>query len=73
MGFAKLAVPVLNQIIRPVTRKWHRKSQEGAFEVPEECERFRAELATLQQDLRAYTRLLAEMAEVEDLTEIQAE
>ena len=30
--FAKLTIPVLNQIIRPFTAKWHRLSLAGAFE-----------------------------------------
>ena len=30
--FAKLAIPVLNQIIRPFTAKWHRLSLAGAFQ-----------------------------------------
>ena len=33
--FAKLAIPVLNQIIRPFTAKWHRRSLAGAFKDPE--------------------------------------
>ena len=33
---------------------------------------FRAELRDLQTDLRNYTRLLADLADVEDLTDMQA-
>jgi hypothetical protein len=33
---------------------------------------FRAELSALQKDLRNYTRLLADMADVEDLTDLEA-
>jgi hypothetical protein len=32
--FAKLAIPVLNQIIRPFTAKWHRRSLADAFKNP---------------------------------------
>jgi hypothetical protein len=66
--FAKLAIPVLNQIIRPFTAKWHRRSLAGAFQNSERCREFRDELAALQPRLRDYTRALADMAQVEDLT-----
>jgi hypothetical protein len=69
--FAKLAIPVLNQIIRPFTAKWHRRSLASAFKDPERCREFRAELAVLQPRLRDYTRALADMAQVEDLTSLE--
>lgn len=71
--FAKIAIVVLNQVVRPFTAKWHRKSQNGAFASPDDCQQFRQELQVLQTQLRNYTRLLAELAGVEDLTEIEAE
>ena len=69
--FAKLAIPVLNQIIRPFTAKWHRLSLAGAFKDREHCREFREELAALQPRLRDYTRALADMAQVEDLTTLE--
>ena len=69
--FAKLAIPVLNQIIRPFTAKWHRLSLAGAFGEAERCREFRAELAALQRILRGYTRALAALANVEDLTALE--
>lgn len=69
--FAKLAIPVLNQIIRPFTAKWHRLSLAGAFGDSERRRDFRAELSALQPRLRDYTRALAAMAAVEDLTELE--
>ena len=69
--FSKVAVPVLNQVIRPFTSKWHRRSLAGAFQNEEECREFRAELEALQVDLRNYNRLLAEIAGVEDLTDLE--
>ena len=71
--FARIAIVVLNQIVRPFTAKWHRKSQQGAFASPEQCRQFRNELQTLQTQLRNYTGLLAKLADVEDLTMIEAE
>ncbi len=69
--FAKLAIPVLNQIIRPFTAKWHRLSLANAFADSERCREFRTELSALQPRLRDYTRALAAMAAVEDLTELE--
>ena len=69
--FAKLAIPVLNQIIRPFTAKWHRRSVAGAFKEMNGCNEFRGELEVLQVKLRHYTQALAAMAEVEDLTTLE--
>jgi hypothetical protein len=70
--FAKLAIPVLNQMIRPFTAKWHRLSLVGAFQDRDRCCEFRDELGMLQPRLRNYTRALAAMAQVEDLTALEA-
>jgi hypothetical protein len=66
--FTKIAVIVLNQIVRPFTAKWHRLSVAGAFADPERCAEFRSELVALQRNLLRYARLLADVADVEDLT-----
>lgn len=71
INFTKIAVVVLNQIIRPFTAKWHKLLVAGAFNEPEKCKEFRRELETLQVDLRKYTKMLADMAGVEDLTELE--
>lgn len=68
--FTKIAIVVLNQIVRPFTAKWHRISLKEGFKDPHYCEEFRKELSDLQQDLRIYTQMLANMADVEDLTDI---
>lgn len=70
--FTKLAIVVLNQIVRPFTAKWHRQSVQGAFDDPARCATFRAELVELQTQLREYTRMLAGLAGVEDLTTLEA-
>ena len=69
--FSKVAVPVLNQVVRPFTTKWHGESLAGAFKNEGKCAEFRAELEALQVDLRNYNRLLAEIADVEDLTDLE--
>lgn len=70
-NFTKVAIIVLNQVIRPFTARWHKKKLDGAFSNVEECEIFRAELEYLRKDLIGYTKLLADMAKVEDLTKIE--
>ena len=69
--FAKLAIPVLNQVIRPFTAKWHPLSLAGAFKDIDRRAEFRKDLADLQVKLRNYTRALAAMAAVEDLTTLE--
>ena len=69
--FARVAIPVLNQIVRPFTAKWHKESLAGAFDDPVERREFREELASLQEDLRNYNRMLARIAGVEDLTDLE--
>lgn len=70
--FTKVAVVVLNQIVRPFTAKWHRRCLAGAFGDPAQSQEFRRELTMLQSDLRKYVRLLSKIAQVEDLTEAAA-
>jgi len=69
--FTKIAIVVLNQVIRPFTAKWHKVSIENGFEDQEQCQVFRQELENLQSKLRIYTKMLADMAGVEDLTELE--
>ena len=68
--FTKIAIIILNQIVRPFTAKWHKKELAGAFNNLDERRQFREELEKIQQDLQAYTGLLANVAEVENLAEI---
>ncbi len=70
--FTKIAVVILNQIVRPFTAKWHKLSIHKAFDDPKKCEVFRKELGDLQVSLRNYTKMLADMAGVEDLTELES-
>ncbi len=70
-NFTRIAIIVLNQVIRPFTAKWHRLSEQGAFGEETKSAEFREELAQLQDRLRAYTKLLSELADVEDMTEME--
>lgn len=69
--FTKLAVIVLNQVVRPFTTKWHRLSQQKAFDDLEKRKEFRNELTKLQIELGKYAKMLADMAGVEDLTVLE--
>ena len=71
INFTKIAVPVLNQIVRPFTAKWHGKRLAGDLADEDIRNEFRYELATLQDDLRNYNRMLASIAGVEDLTNLE--
>lgn len=52
--FAKIAIPVLNQVVRPFTTKWHSISHAGGLHDPQLRATFRQELADLQVDLWIY-------------------
>lgn len=69
--FTKLAVIVLNQKIRPFTAKWHRALTEKGLSKPAVRKQFRDELKQLQSVLKIYTAMLADMAGVEDLTNLE--
>ena len=69
--FSKVAIPVLNQVVRPFTAKWHKEALAGAFDDAAKRSEFREELEALQEDLRNYNRLLADIAGVEDLTDLE--
>lgn len=69
--FTKIAVVVLNQVIRPFTAKWHKKLLAEAFKDKKQCDEFREELFELQEKLKNYTKMLADMSGVEDLTNIE--
>ena len=71
LEFTKLAIIVLNQVIRPFTAKWHRIANEGGFENEAICLEFREDLADLQIFIQGYTQALADMAGVEDLTQLE--
>lgn len=68
--FTKLAVIILNQKVRPFTSKWHKTFVNNGVKGASINKEFREELVVLQADLTVYTKMLADMAGVEDLTEM---
>ena len=71
ISFSKVAIPIMNQVVRPFTTKWHSQSLTGALGEPGKRAEFRKDLEALQSDLRNYNRLLAQIAGVEDLTDLK--
>ena len=71
--FAKIAIEILNQKVRPFTERWHTRSIAGDFDDPAACDEFWDELKPLQEVLRAYTRTLAVLAGIEDITHLSEE
>lgn len=71
INFARIAILVLNQVIRPFTARWHKRSVDGDFSNPKNCDEFRSDLEDLQEQLKVYVKMLARMAEVDDLSDNQ--
>ena len=69
--FTKIAVVVLNQIVRPFTARWHKLSLGGAFNDAAQRTQFRRELDDLRGSMRHYAGMLADIAQVEDITDIE--
>ena len=69
-NFTKIAIVVLNQIVRPFTSKWHLIFNTTESVSAEQIEIFRNELAYLQIELKKYARMLASIADVEDIVDV---
>lgn len=64
--FTKIAIVILNQIVRPFSAKWHKIEINGGFDEELQCAEFREELEGLQSLLITYTKMLGDMAGVEE-------
>ena len=71
IAFSKVAIVVLNQVVRPFTSEWYPVFQTVSV-APEQRKAFRAELRKLQRRLISYSHILAEIADVEDITELES-
>lgn len=69
--FTKIAIVILNQVLRPFTSRWHSILLAGGLDSQAEKASFRSELDDLQEILTRYAGMLAEMAGVEDLTTLE--
>ena len=54
INFAKIAIVVLNQKVRPFTAKWHKVSAENGFEKEDVRLLFRKELEELRIEMKKY-------------------
>lgn len=70
VNFTKVAIIILNKVVRPFTAKWHKIAEEKSFDEKRIRDDFRNELKELQKDLVNYSRLLSELAGVHDFTDI---
>ena len=70
INFTRIAVVMLNQKVRPFTSRWHRRLIKDQLD-DEARREFRKELRALQTDLRNYTHLLADLADIEDITDLE--
>lgn len=70
IDFSKLAIAVLNQVLRPFLSKWHKKYLWMEQFHREDWAHFRDELSELQCKLKEYTILLAELAGLEEYSTI---
>lgn len=68
MEFTKIAIVILNQVIRPFTAKWSNKIKNN-FNQDRKNE-FREELKILQKELLVYTQMLGDMAGVEESNDL---
>ena len=73
INFAKNAIVVLNQKVRPFTAKWHKVSAENGFEKEDVRLLFRKELEELRIEMKKYMVTLSDIAGVEDLTNFETE
>ena len=62
---------MLNQVVRPFTAKWHKKSLAGDFNNELDRKVFRQELKAIQKEISKYTFALSQIAGVEDLTNLE--
>lgn len=60
---ARLAILILNKIIRPFTTKWYNKITK------DNCQKFREELEDLRSNLINYKKQLAKIADIEDFVD----
>ncbi|MEN9444364.1 MAG: hypothetical protein RIS47_1254 [Bacteroidota bacterium] len=65
--FSKIAIVILNLVLRPFLTKWH-KGDDTKAHIENHHAEFRNDLHEVQDNMRIYTSILAEMLELEDVT-----
>ena len=73
---AYIAIPFLNQVVRPFTSKWHPRALNGDLSRADCKQEFRTDLAFVRRLVSGYADLMGELADVElervGATELQA-
>lgn len=64
--FAAVAIPFLNQVLRPLTAKWHPRLIAGALDTPAGKTEFREDLKLIRKLINGYLGLVGEIAGVEE-------
>lgn len=66
VDLAYIAVPFLNQVVRPFTAKWHKRLEDGTLKSQQETKQeFRTDLAVIRKLVLGYTDLMGELAGIE--------
>lgn len=74
INFSKVAIPILNQVVRPFTAKWHRIFVENDNVLTKELENsFRKDIIEVQIKIQKFLSILSEISEVEDLSNLETE
>ncbi len=68
--FSKIAIVMLNGIIRPFTAKWHRIIYNNEFNADNK-KIFRAELKDLQENLKKITKMLLQIAKISNIENVK--
>jgi hypothetical protein len=66
-NFARVAIAVLNVVLRPFLTRWHVEFEKASTLGPEKLKQFRTELGMVRTDLVEYANVLARIANVEEL------
>lgn len=64
--FAAVAIPFLNQVLRPLTAKWHPRLIAGVLDTPAGKTEFREDLKLIRKLINGYLGLVGEVAGVEE-------
>ncbi len=66
-AFSRIGIAVLNRILRPFLTRWHPRFADTTTPDEASLAVFRQELEAMRQDMLAYSRVLAAIADVETM------
>jgi hypothetical protein len=68
INFARIGIAVLNHVLRPFLTRWHGVFETESLRDAATSAEFRRQLEEVRLDMLEYARILAQIAEVEELT-----